>query len=270
MNVVIRTLEIDPQGQCEMGIGSGITIDSNAKQEWQECSAKAGFVTGLPSPVGLIETMRCEGSRVALLAAHLDRMQASAAALRIPFRRAATEHSIAEYLSQHFGLSKVTEHAIFMLRLELSPDGELRITHKPIEPISGPQKIFWAKDLIGEAASIMQSTNPLLAHKVTSRAAYDSAWQAAVTKGGFDALFTNEHGEVTEGGRSSVFALINDTWVTPPLACGVLPGVMRAELLTIWKAQERVLKPEDLARAQRVVVVNALRGVIDAVITPLP
>jgi para-aminobenzoate synthetase / 4-amino-4-deoxychorismate lyase len=266
MNVVIRTLEIDPQGQCEMGIGSGITIDSNAQQEWQECSAKAGFVTGLPSPVGLIETMRCEGARVALLAAHLDRMQASAAALRIPFRREATEHSIAEYLSQHFGLSRVTEHAIFMLRLELSPVGELRITHKPIEPISGPQKIFWAKDLIGEAASIMQSTNPLLAHKVTMRAAYDSAWRAAVTKGGFDALFTNERGEITEGGRSTVFALLGGVWTTPPLSCGVLPGVMRGKILQdpTWRTEERALTTKDLARADQIILVNALRGVIQA------
>jgi len=265
MNVVIRTLEINSHGQCEMGVGSGITIDSNAKQEWQECTAKAGFVTGLPSPVGLIETMRCEGARVALLAAHLDRMRSSATALRIAFDRTAVEQQIAAYLAQRVVMaSPETESAVFMLRLELSPAGALSITHKAIEPILGPQKIFWARDLIGEAASIMQSNNPLLAHKTTSRAVYDYAWQAAVAKGGFDAVFTNERGEVTEGGRSTVFALINDTWVTPPLACGVLPGVMRGNLLADWKAQERALKPEDLARAQRIVMANALRGVIDA------
>ena len=263
MNVVIRTLEIDAQGHCEMGIGSGVTIDSNAKLEWQECAAKAGFITGVPSPLGLIETMRYENGQVALLAEHLNRMQSSAAALRIAFDRVAAERQIAAYIAQHFQSgSPLNEKPVSMLRLELSAAGKLQITHKHIEPISGPQKIFWAKDLIGEAASIMRSANPLLAHKVTARVAYDSAWHAAVAKGGFDALFTNERGEITEGGRSSVFALINDTWVTPPLACGVLPGVMRGELLANWKAQERLLKPEDLSRAQRVVVVNALRGVI--------
>ena len=262
MNVVIRTLEIDAQGHCEMGIGSGVTIDSNAKLEWQECAAKAGFITGVPSPVGLIETMRHENGQVALLAAHLNRMQSSAAALRIPFDRGAIEQQISGYLAQHLKNVAQAPSDTLMLRLEISPAGALSITHKPIESILGPQKIFWAKDLIGETASIMRSANPLLAHKVTARVAYDSAWHAAVAKGGFDALFTNERGEITEGGRSSVFALINDTWVTPPLACGVLPGVMRGELLANWKAQERLLKPEDLSRAQRVVVVNALRGVI--------
>ncbi len=269
MNVVIRTLEIDPQGQCEMGVGSGITIDSNAEQEWQECATKAGFVTGLLSPVGLIETMRFENSQVALLAVHLNRMQASAQALRIAFNRTAIEQQIAGYLAQHFeDGSPQSLDIIFMLRLELSPAGKLNISHKAIEAISGPQKIFWAKDLIGEAASIMNSANSLLAHKVTLRAAYDSAWQAAVAKGGFDALFTNERGQITEGGRSTLFALIDGVWVTPPLSCGVLPGVMRKKLLADWKAHERMLKPEDLAHAQRIVVVNALRGVIDASLAP--
>jgi para-aminobenzoate synthetase/4-amino-4-deoxychorismate lyase len=263
MNVAIRTLEIDSQGHCEMGIGSGITIDSNVEREWQECTAKAGFVTGLPSPVGLIETMRLENGSLALLSAHVRRMQASAASLRIPFVRDTIEQQVANYLARS---ANDLNGTVFMLRLELSPSGELQITHKPIEPIAGPQNIFWAKDLICEQAAVMQSTNPLLAHKVTSRAAYDAAWQAAVAKGGFDALFTNERGEVTEGGRSTVFALISDVWVTPPLHCGVLPGVMRGQLLKDWKAQERVLKPEDLAAAQRIVMANALRGVIDAVL----
>jgi para-aminobenzoate synthetase / 4-amino-4-deoxychorismate lyase len=263
MNVVIRTLEIDSAGQCEMGMGSGVTIDSNAELEWQECVAKAGFITGLPAPVGLIETMRYENGHVALLTAHLDRMQSSAAALRIPFDREAIEQQIPGYLAQHVRNAAQAHSGSFMVRLELSPSGKLQITHKPIESIRGAQKIFWAKDLIGEAAALMQSGNPLLAHKVTARDAYDSAWQAAEAQGGFDALFTNERGEITEGGRSTVFALMNDRWVTPALACGVLPGVMRGELIANWKAQERVLKPEDLSRAHRVVVANALRGAID-------
>ena len=266
MNVVIRTLEIDSHGRCEMGIGSGITIDSDATQEWQECSVKAGFVTSLPSPAGLIETMRCENGEVALLAAHLNRMQASAVALRIPFSREVIEQRIADYLAQHVSNVIQAQSDIFMLRLELSPAGILSITHKPIEPIKGPQTIFWAKDLIGEQAAVMQSNNSLLAHKVTARAAYDAAWQAAVAQGGFDALFANERGEITEGGRSTVFALINDTWVTPPLACGVLPGVMREKILqdSTWRTEERALTTRDLARADQIILVNALRGVIQA------
>lgn len=261
MNVAIRTLEIDSQGSCEMGIGSGITIGSNSELEWQECQDKAAFVMRLPSSVGLIETMRCEHGQITFLARHLDRMQHSAQALRIAFDRTAIEQEVASLLQD---MQQSVLNGPSLVRLELSPDGALQIRHQRIDPITGAQKIFWAKDLIGEQACIMKSTNVLLAHKVSSRALYDAAWQRAAAKGGFDALFTNERGEVTEGGRSNLFALLDGTWITPALHCGVLPGVMRASLLSDWAAKQSVLYPEDLRRAQRIVVVSALRGIIEA------
>ena len=79
----------------------------------------------------------------------------------------------------------------------------------------------------------------LLLHK-TRRAEYDRAWQAAEALGGFDMLFVNERGEVTEGGRSNLFVKLDGQWVTPPLESGVLPGVMRGVLLsTIVRSARR-------------------------------
>ncbi len=94
----------------------------------------------------------------------------------------------------------------------------------------------------------------------------------------------NERGEVTEGGRSSLFICLNGQWCTPPLQSGVLPGVLREQLLNpdasvaqvegttlfntdlarsiLGKAQERVLYQKDILKAEALVVVNALRGVI--------
>ena len=97
-------------------------------------------------------------------------------------------------------------------------------------------------------------------------------------------LDVNAQREVTEGGRSSLFICLNGQWCTPPLQSGVLPGVLREQLLNpdasvaqvegttlfnddftrsiLGKAQERVLYPEDIRKAEAPVVVNALRGVI--------
>lgn len=260
MNVAIRTLELDENHRFEMGIGSGVTIDSDADHEWQECMVKAGFVTSLPSPVGLIETMRYQNGQVPLLTPHLDRMHSSAQSLRIPFDRRHVEASIAGYLSREIFNDKV-----LALRLELQADGELRISHRPIEPVTTNSTIFFAKDLIGESAAVMDSRNPLLRHKTTWRKAYDDAWQAAVAKGGFDAVFTNERGEITEGGRSSLFALIDRHWRTPSEQCGVLPGVMRQKILAdpAWCVTECLLTPADLERAEQIRMVNALRGVVE-------
>ncbi|MFZ9811364.1 MAG: aminodeoxychorismate synthase component I [Burkholderiaceae bacterium] len=281
LNVVIRTLEINAKRQVRVGIGSGITIDSQASKEWQECAVKAGFVTGLSSPVGLIETMRVENGQPPFLAVHLNRMQASAKALGVAFNRSDIEAQVQDYLR-----SSLQGEGVFRLRLELSARGELQISHGAIEPLIGSQTVYWAHDLLGHEAALMHSTNLLLAHKTTARAAYDAGWKAAVAKGGFDALFVNERGEVTEGGRSSLFICSNGQWWTPPLRSGVLPGVMREQLLNprelasrakdtallnsdlacsiLSGAQERVLYPNDIFKADALAVVNALRGVVPA------
>ncbi|MDO5501387.1 MAG: anthranilate synthase component I family protein, partial [Propionibacteriaceae bacterium] len=49
LNIAIRTLEIDPDApghNAQLGIGSGVVADSTAEDEWAECVAKAGFITG--------------------------------------------------------------------------------------------------------------------------------------------------------------------------------------------------------------------------------
>jgi len=114
----------------------------------------------------------------------------------------------------------------------------------------------------------MQSHNPLLRHKVSERVLYDAAWQKAVELGGFDALFVNEHGHVTEGGRTSVLIReeVNGPWLTPPLSAGVLPGVMRSVILAdpSLNAREANLTIAQVVNANEIMLCNALRGMIPA------
>lgn len=258
MNVAIRTLELDTHGRFEMGVGSGITADSNAGDEWDECMTKAAFVTSLPSPVGLIETMRAEKGRIALLPEHMQRLERSAQALGISCDISNIKNQVASVLGTLSGMPH-------MVRLELATNGGASLSTAAFTDIAKPQMALWASDLLGTQKATLSSKNPLLAHKTTARAFYDAGWKAAVNRGGFDAIFTNERGEVTEGGRSSIFALIDGQWKTPALRCGVLPGVMRSKMLgdPAWNAQEAVLYPDDIKRADRLVLVNALRGVIE-------
>ena len=48
-NVAIRTVEFDTIGNAVLGVGGGITADSDPDAEWQECLHKAAPVVGLPS-----------------------------------------------------------------------------------------------------------------------------------------------------------------------------------------------------------------------------
>jgi para-aminobenzoate synthetase/4-amino-4-deoxychorismate lyase len=89
---------------------------------------------------------------------------------------------------------------------------------------------------------------------------------AAEAAGAFDTLFFTPDGRLVEGGRSNVFVKLGGRWFTPPLTDGALPGVMRSVLLedAAYAAEERSLSHEDLARAEAIVVCNALRGALPA------
>ena len=114
----------------------------------------------------------------------------------------------------------------------------------------------------------MFSGDALLRHKISHRILYDAAWQTAVKLGGFDALFINEQGFVTEGGRTSIFIKPKDhsEWLTPPVSAGLLPGVMRAALLDDPQinAREANLTIKDVSMADEIMLSNALRGILKA------
>ncbi|MGB8622576.1 MAG: aminotransferase class IV, partial [Paracoccaceae bacterium] len=99
--------------------------------------------------------------------------------------------------------------------------------------------------------------------KTTRRALYDAA-RAALPDGLDELLYLNQRGEVCEGTITNIFFETGQGLLTPPLSCGLLPGVLRAELLAQGRAREAVLRPADLGTARAVFVGNSLRGLIRA------
>jgi para-aminobenzoate synthetase / 4-amino-4-deoxychorismate lyase len=265
-SVPIRTIEIEKNSSNQamnftLGVGAGITIDSDAKQEWDECRIKSAFLTELPSNTGLFETIAVLNKKPQRVESHLDRMQCSASALRIPFDKERARAVIVNTCNS------LDQDPPTRLRLDLAPNGDLSAQCGTLDRINESVKIFWAKDILSINCE-MSSSNPLLAHKVSTRDLYDLAWQEAVKLGGFDALFMNEQGFVTEGGRSSVFIKPagSDEWLTPPLSAGVLSGVMRKALLTdpTLNAREANVTIQEVLNAKEIMLSNALRGAIRA------
>jgi para-aminobenzoate synthetase/4-amino-4-deoxychorismate lyase len=206
-----------------------------------------------------------EGQKPLRLAAHLQRLQHSASALRIPFIAA----RVVEAAEQ--ACLAIPSPLPHRLRIDLLSDGSVTAVTHALEPIAHEVTIFWASQVLPDAnQAIMQSNNLLLAHKVNQRTLYDLAWKNAVALGGFDAVFLNEAGMVTEGGRSSIFIQPkgSNQWLTPPLSAGVLPGVMRQSLLDDpkWNTHQATLTAADLVDAERILVCNALRGAVPAIL----
>jgi 4-amino-4-deoxychorismate lyase len=112
------------------------------------------------------------------------------------------------------------------------------------------------------ATTRLASTDPLLRHKTSRRAAYAAARAEFPATEAEEVILTNERGELCEGTITSLF-LDDGSGIlkTPPLACGLLAGVLREELLESGKAVEQVVLPEDLATGT-VLLGNSLRGLI--------
>ena len=99
-------------------------------------------------------------------------------------------------------------------------------------------------------------------HKTTRRAHYDRYQPADPAV--FDTVLWNEAGELTECTRGNVAVLLDGVWVTPPLACGLLPGVGRAVALREGRLAEAVVRTADLPRVQAWAFLNSLRGWLPA------
>ena len=97
-----------------------------------------------------------------------------------------------------------------------------------------------------------------LYHKTTRRAVYEEARRRRPDA---DAVILwNRDGEVTEGTEANIVAEIDGRRVTPPVGCGLLPGVMRAALLASGDVVEQRVSIDQLQRAERVWLINSVRG----------
>jgi 4-amino-4-deoxychorismate lyase len=138
------------------------------------------------------------------------------------------------------------------MRLTLDATGRITVTASDL-PTAKP---VWHLTL---AEARLQSDDPWLTLKSTRRAAYDTA-RAALPEDRDEAIFLNERGEVCDGTITTLFFDRGQGMRTPPRACGLLPGVLRAAL----DLPGEVLLAEELGRV-RLWVGNSLRGLIPAV-----
>jgi para-aminobenzoate synthetase / 4-amino-4-deoxychorismate lyase len=259
LSVAIRTLTLGRESAglrpAQLGIGAGIVADSRAADEYEECRLKARFLTGLDPGFELFETMRVEPVHgVRHLDRHLGRIADSARLLGFRFDRDAARAALTARASV------LAPAGPWRMRLGLAHDGRWHIEHAALAALCDETVAL----LVADAR--LPNANPLSAHKTTLRAAYDNGVREAERVGAFDSLFFTRDGRLVEGGRSSVFLKLDGGWVTPPLADGALPGVMRALLLEdpAWAATARSVSWDELRRAEAIVVCNALRGVLVA------
>ncbi|MDD5248725.1 MAG: aminodeoxychorismate synthase component I [Rhodocyclaceae bacterium] len=245
-SVAIRTVAIDRRrGRAECGVGSGIVFDSTAPAEYAEWLVKRRFLLRATAAFELLETLRLEAGRYSLRARHLERLCASAAHFGFRCDPAQVDAALD-------ALAARQRADAWRVRLLLDRHGRVRTESFALE--APPPQLRFAL-----AAAPVDSGDEFLAHKTTQRAAYE---RHAPPPGCFDTLLWNARGELTEFTRGNVVLELAGRRVTPPLACGLLAGVQRAEMLARGEICEQVLRADDLPQATAIWFINSVRGAL--------
>ena len=189
--------------------------------------------------LNLIETLGWDGAGFARLPLHLARLARSAAQLGWG----------CDVEAAACALRDAAPAGQARMRLTLNRAGVVAVQCSDLPPA----KAVWTVTI---AAQRLSSSDPWLTVKSSRRAAYDHA-RATLRPGVDEAVLLNERDEVCDGTITTVFFDRGQGMRTPPLTCGLLPGVLRAELAL----PEEVLLAADLPQV-RLWVGNSLRGLI--------
>ncbi len=231
-NVAIRTVVIDTEtGVATFGVGGGVTIDSTAEREYEECLVKSRFLHSQPVEFQLFESILLEDGEYFLLKDHVARLNESAVYFGFNGTRinADLERIAAE-----------NPRSSFKVRVMLWKEGSIETQVTPVELLGEVKQVALAKEPVN-------SSDRFLYHKTTRR------------PGGDGLVFWNERGEITESSIANVVVSIDGELCTPPIECGLLPGVFRKHLLAEGKIKERVITIEEFQNANEFFLINSIR-----------
>ena len=254
-SVAIRTVVLDMAAQTgKLGLGSGITWDSEAGAEYRECLAKGDFLQRELPEFCLIESLRHDRDGFMLLERHLRRLAESAAYFGFRHDSAALRVRLAGLGDGLSGVHKV--------RVLLAVDGALTLEAEPLEQPSCPSPPV----MIAVSQVRVDSSDPLLYHKTTRRKRYEEERQQHPDC--TDVVFLNERGEVTEGSYNNIVCSLHGELLTPALSCGLLPGLLREELIEAGGIREAILNLADMEDADTIWMINSVRGWRECNIAP--
>lgn len=220
---------------------------------------------------GLFETMRAQESVIFRLDAHLDRLCAGARLMGIPLpaglreQVATAARGDGEYRDASVRLTVSRGAAPPGLAPPAFPEPTVTIVAHPIVRPRVPEPLVATMALGRRNEHALTSGVKTLAYTESV-----VALAQARAAGADDAIFLDTAGHVSEATASNLFAVIDEMLVTPPLGCGVLPGITRAAVLALARtlgitAVEREMAEPELAAASEVFLTSSIREIAPVV-----
>jgi len=223
---------------------------------------------GLTLADGVFETMRARGGTIFRLNRHLARLERSLTLLEIPAPR-----ELHEWVGD--AANAAADEASIRLTVTRGP-GPAGVAPpaapQPTVVISvGPMPAFpastYAEGLSAHVASGRRNEYAMTAGLKTLAYIDAVAGVLEARRAGADeALFLDTEGHCCEASASNLFIATGTELVTPPLSCGVLPGITREAVLELARAEgvaaaERKIGLHEVRAAKEAFLTSALRGI---------
>jgi branched-chain amino acid aminotransferase len=231
---------------------------------------------GLTLGDGLFETVRLYGRRLFRLDRHLSRLRDGCHALGLP-----VPAGVGDMVSSVVQAGARAGYANATVRVTVtrgvgprgvapppSPEPTVVIV---MQPLSGVSAVVHERGIDARIASGRRNDrSPTAGLKTLAYVDAVVALAQARAAGADDALFLDTHDHLAEATSSNLFLVVDDTLCTPPLSCGVLPGITRAAILECAiklgvDTAERELSLEDLARSREAFLTSSVREVVPLV-----
>lgn len=240
-SVAIRTVQMKDE-ILRYDVGSGVVLDSDGPDEYRECILKSQIFNVPPEDV--IETFRrLPNGDIPRGSAHVKRFAA-----RVGKELAGTLLAAADRQPDFDARVRV-----------VAQNGELITQVLPFAEFETPLSLCLSRYALDDE---LQNTQ----YKTTARDFYDGERARLAAKTGCDeVIFLNSNDEVCEGSFTSIFVEKDGAFFTPPLSCGLLPGVFRECVIESGQVTESKLTLHDLKEADVIYIGNSLRGFLSAV-----
>jgi branched-chain amino acid aminotransferase len=205
-----------------------------------------GFLRG----DGVFEVARVYDGRPFALAEHLDRLERSAANLRlgVDVPRTAIEDEAPRLLAERGGSAFDG-----VLRIVVTRGGRRLLLTEPLPPAPEQARLtlvtFSPTRLLDGVKSLSYASN-MLAGRIAAERGFD------------EALLVTPHGRVLEAPTASVFYVAEDgVLCTPPLEDHILASITRQAVVELTGAQERPVTSEEILGCREAFLASTTREV---------
>jgi len=255
------------------------TVNVNGRISGEQDAVVPVFDHGFLYGEGIYETLRTYHGRLFLFDRHMRRLRNSARLieLTVPF----SDDELAGEIHATMAAAQLGENQAYVRVLLTRGVGELsydlRATPEPscviiVKPLAPMPNETYENGvgvvLVDVVRNHPQSVNPMIKSNNLMNSAL--AAQQALKRGGFEAVMRNYRGELTEGATSNLFIVKNGRALTPPIECGLLPGITREFLFEVGQdagidVREQVLRDDDLFGADEAFLTSTTRELVPIV-----